>query len=328
ARGEIASLTNEAKPKIATRIRANLFWLGKEPMISGKKYFLKLGTAKVGVRLEQISRLVDAVNLSQQQQKEIIEQNDVAECILSLDKAIAFDLASNLAKTSRFVIVDKYEIAGGGIIQEELADSQQNKGNLLNLSWHSGKVSYDDRCKRLNQQGIVILLTGLSGSGKSTIAVELEKELFGLNKSTYILDGDNIRHGLNSDLGFTYQDREENIRRIAEVATLFKDAGLITILSAIAPTNNMRDMIREKVGSNNYIEVYVKADIKTCAARDPKGLYKKAKSGEITNFTGISSSYEEPRNPDLVIDTEKVSINESVSKVLELLEAKFSREII
>jgi len=190
--------------------------------------------------------------------------------------------------------------------------------NNSNLKWHKGKVSYNERCRLLNQKGLVVWFTGLSGSGKSTIAVELEKELNARGKAVYRLDGDNIRHGLNSDLGFSGKDRNENIRRIAEAAALFKDAGLITLASFISPYRKMREFAKKKAGKDGFIEVYVKASPETCAKRDPKGLYKKASQGKIDNFTGVTSPYEEPEAPDLIIDTTQLTLNESVKKILEL----------
>jgi adenylylsulfate kinase len=193
----------------------------------------------------------------------------------------------------------------------------KNGMNTKYLVLPKGKVSYEDRCRNLIQNGLVIWFTGLSGSGKSTIASEVEKELVARKKAVYWLDGDSLRCGLNSDLGFSEQDRNENIRRFAEVAALFKDAGIIVLVSAISPFQEMRDFARIKAGGSGLIEVYVKADINTCEKRDPKGLYMKARSGEIMNFTGISSPYEEPENPDLVIDTDVLSIEESVKLVLK-----------
>ncbi|MTI65583.1 MAG: adenylyl-sulfate kinase [Firmicutes bacterium] len=195
-----------------------------------------------------------------------------------------------------------------------------NKEKSKNIVWHEGKITYSDRCQNLGQEGLVIWFTGLSGSGKSTIAVEVEKELIKKGKAVYRLDGDNVRHGLNSDLGFSKEDRNENIRRIVEVAALFKDAGLITLASFISPYKKMRNFAREKVGKENFIEVYVKADVETCSKRDPKGLYEKAKKGEIKDFTGISSPYEEPENPDVIIDSDKLSIKESTNKILEVID--------
>jgi adenylylsulfate kinase len=191
-----------------------------------------------------------------------------------------------------------------------------------NITWHEGKVSYKDRCNNLGQEGMVLWFTGLSGAGKSTIAVELEKELIKAKKAVYRLDGDNVRHGLNSDLGFTAEDRNENIRRVAEVAALFKDAGLITLASFISPYQEARNFARERAGADNFMEIYVKADVETCAERDPKGLYEMAKAGEIKNFTGISAPYEVPENPDLVVDTVELSVEAAVAKVLEAIDER------
>jgi adenylylsulfate kinase len=191
-----------------------------------------------------------------------------------------------------------------------------------NIVWHTGKVSYEDRCNILGQHGLVVWFTGLSGAGKSTIAVELEKKLLERKKSVYRLDGDNVRHGLNSDLGFSPEDRNENIRRIAEVAALFKDAGLVTLASFISPYKKTRDFARKCAGEGRFMEVYVKADVETCAERDPKGLYEKAMKGEIKNFTGVSAPYEVPENPELVVDTAELSIEETVKKVLKAIEDK------
>ena len=195
-----------------------------------------------------------------------------------------------------------------------------NVNNKKNISWQPVKVSSEDRYQIMNQWGQVVWLTGLSGAGKSTIAVELEKTLLlDYGKAAYCLDGDNIRHGLNNDLGFSPGDRDENIRRIAEVAALFKDAGIITIVSFISPYRQMREFARRCVGDQYFKEVYVKADLTTCLERDPKGLYKKALDGEIKNFTGISAPYQEPQNPELIVDTTSSTIKESVTAVLSLI---------
>lgn len=180
-----------------------------------------------------------------------------------------------------------------------------------NIVWQNRLVNYEHRIEVTGHKGIIVWFTGLSGSGKSTIAIELEKKLNDEKKIVYLLDGDNIRHGINSDLGFSDRDRNENIRRISEIAALFQDAGVITLVSFISPFRDMRRYAREKVGRNEFIEVYVKADIETCIKRDPKGLYQK----KIDNFTGISSSYESPENPEVILDTEADSIQECVEKV-------------
>lgn len=186
-----------------------------------------------------------------------------------------------------------------------------------NITWHEGKITYSDRCKNLNQKGLVVWFTGLSGSGKSTIAVEVEKILIQKGYAAFRLDGDNVRHGLNSDLGFTEEERNENIRRISEVAALFKNSGIITLVSFISPYKEMRKFAREKAGDNHFIEVYVKASLKTCEKRDPKDLYKMAKKGEIDNFTGISAPYEKPENPEIILDTEELLVDEAAEIVFK-----------
>ena len=185
-----------------------------------------------------------------------------------------------------------------------------------NIVWHPNKVSLEDRCRVLGQKGLVVWFTGLSGSGKSTIAVELEKMLNEAGRAVYLLDGDNIRCGINSDLGFSDEDRNENIRRISEIAALFRDAGIITLVSFISPFRKMREFAREKAGEGNFIEVYVSTDFETCRKRDPKGLYQK----DIKNFTGKDSSYEEPLNPEIVLDTIKGDPAQCAKKVLREIE--------
>lgn len=184
-----------------------------------------------------------------------------------------------------------------------------------NIVWHDGKVSPEDRANLLGQKGMVIWFTGLSGSGKSTIAVEVEKMLMESGHATYRLDGDNIRHGINSDLGFSDEDRNENIRRIGEIAALFADAGLVTLVSFISPFQKMREFARSRVQEGQFIEVYVSTDFETCCERDPKGLYKK----DIKNFTGKDSTYEVPQNPELVIDTRDTTPIECAKKVYDVI---------
>ena len=191
-----------------------------------------------------------------------------------------------------------------------------------NIKWHHGKITKEDRVKLLNQKGVTIWLTGLSGSGKSTIAVELEHALIENRHQAYILDGDNIRHGLNKNLGFSPEDRTENIRRIGEVAKLFTDAGIITITAFISPYREDRDAVRRLLSDGEFIEVYVKCPLDVCEERDTKGLYKKARAGEVKDFTGISAPYEEPLNPELTIDSSKLTVEESTRTVLNYLEEK------
>lgn len=190
---------------------------------------------------------------------------------------------------------------------------------VKDLTWHEGDISYEDRCRLLGQQGAVLWLTGLSGSGKSTVAVAAEKRLTAEGHLAYRLDGDNVRHGLNSDLGFTPEERNENIRRVAHVASLMRDLGAIVLVSFITPYAELRDMARQIVGPEYFHEVYVRADVDTCMARDPKGLYAKALKGEIRDFTGVSAPFEAPRDPALTLDTARYDIGESCGQLLAYL---------
>ena len=191
-----------------------------------------------------------------------------------------------------------------------------------NITWHETGLTQEDRAKRNGHRGVVIWLTGLSGSGKSTIAVETQAKLFEMGCQVYILDGDNIRHGLNKDLGFSPEDREENIRRIGEVAKLFADAGMIVLTSFISPYRKDRDRARSLLNPGDFIEIYVNAPLDVCEDRDPKGLYKKARAGEIPEFTGISAPYEPPLEPELEIRTDALSVEESAEKIIDYLKEK------
>ena len=197
-----------------------------------------------------------------------------------------------------------------------------NDQKATNVTWHEHLVKREDREKLLNQKGVVLWFTGLSACGKSTVANEVAFRLHQSGKLTYVLDGDNIRHGLNKNLGFSPEDREENIRRISEVANLFADAGAIATTAFISPYRKDRDFCRSLVGEGRFIEIFVKASLETCEARDPKGLYKKAKSGEIKEFTGISAPYEEPLKPEIVLDSDNLGIEEEVQVVIDYLKEK------
>ncbi|MGG3739455.1 adenylyl-sulfate kinase [Aeribacillus pallidus] len=188
-----------------------------------------------------------------------------------------------------------------------------------NIVWHNSKVKKEDRQKLNGHKSVVLWFTGLSGAGKSTLSVEVEKELHQMGIRTYILDGDNIRHGLNKNLGFSAEDRKENIRRIGEVSKLMVDAGIVTLTAFISPYREDRDMVRQLLGENEFVEIYVKCSLEECEKRDPKDLYKKARAGEIKGFTGIDDPYEEPENPELIVETDKQTLEESVQQVLSYL---------
>lgn len=311
SRGELVAKVGEIKAKVSSRLRVKLFWLGKKPMYKEKSYFLKLGTAKVRVSLEEILRVMDASTLDPHEGGECISIYNAAECIIKCDKPISFDLGDEIMATGRFVIVDNYEIICGGVVQEALENRH--------LHWQSTTVSKADREFLNGHRCGVLWFTGLSGSGKSTIANALEKRLYILGNRTYLLDGDNIRYGLNRDLGFSKAGRTENIRRIAEVAKLFADAGMIALTAFISPFRVDRQSARDIMGRDIFLEIYVDCSIEECARRDPKGLYAKARRGEIYQFTGVSDPYESPANPDIIVFTEKESVEEAVERILEEL---------
>lgn len=316
-RGEIACLQGENAPNVGVRLRTNLFWLGKEPLKLDKTYHLKCGTAKVEMRLEKVERVVNASDLSCIS-RQYVEKNEVAECILKLERPIAFDISGSIDATSRFVIVDEYEIAGGGIITEALKDVEYDEKNIR---WSFDAMTSTERKRLLGTSGLVVWMTGLSGSGKTTIAQEVERRLVAQGVPAYVLDGDKLRSGLNRDLGFSADDRMENIRRTTEVAKLFKDAGVVTFVTLISPFEEARQRARAQIGSD-FMEVYVKAGVDTCRQRDPKKLYEKAMRGEIKSFTGIDSPYEIPKNPDLLLDTEMWNEEECAEALLSAVLAK------
>ena len=310
SRGELMCKENENIPNISSIIKSNIFWMGKDSMRMDKLYKLKIGTFETFVKLNKIISVLNASNLSYQHKNSILRY-EIANCILECKMPFAFDLFEFIQATGRFVIVDNYDIAGGGIIY----DFTDTKNNIV---WHDREITRNDRSDILGHKSVLLWLTGLSGSGKSTIAVALQKRLIKEGKLSYVLDGDNVRHGLNKDLGFSEEDRIENIRRVGEVASLFVDCGIITIVSFISPYKIDREIVRNKL-SDDFIEIYVKCSLNECEKRDPKKLYKKARAGEIKNFTGITSPYEEPENPELIIETNNMSVEESVDKIYNYL---------
>lgn len=330
-RGEILCRADEVQPHVARRLRANLFWMGKKPFEMGRTYFLKLGTAKIPVRLGKINVVIDASETQGKQEKTQVERHDVADVILELQKPLACDRTELLEATGRFVIVDNYEIAGGGIVREALSDTDAvatedvlaaaPEAQGKNLFIHPTQVDREARIRITAQRGAVLWFTGLSGSGKSTIATTLERKLNEAGVLTYLLDGDNIRTGLCSDLGFSAEDRKENIRRISQVSRLFWDANVMTLVSFISPFRGERDEARKLIG-NDFIEVFVDTSLEVCEGRDPKGLYAKARKGEIPQFTGISSPYEPPTKPDVHVKTGEMDVNACVEAILDHLRDK------
>ncbi|MFP5469209.1 MAG: adenylyl-sulfate kinase [Alphaproteobacteria bacterium] len=322
-RGDIISHVRNA-PVETDVFRARLFWLGHEPLSIGKTYKLKLNTTEAQVQVQKIEAVVDSGDLSSAAASQV-ERNQVAEIVLRSRRMVALDAFNDMPATGRFVLVDDYDIAGGGIISMEgYADQRQlitqRSTNIVKVEQG---VSDDERARMNGHRGGVIWFTGLSGAGKSTLSVELERRLFEKGYSVYVLDGDNIRFGLNANLGFSPEDRSENIRRVGEVAALFARAGMIALTAFISPYRSDRDRARA-AAPDRFHEIYVQADVATCESRDPKGLYEKARRGEIKEFTGISAPYEAPETPELVVDTTTHSIEECVSQLAAYVEANFS----
>ncbi|MGB6086304.1 adenylyl-sulfate kinase [Parvibaculum sp.] len=322
-RGEVISHIEHA-PIETDVFRARVFWLGQEPMVKGRSYRMKLGTMEAPVTVQSIESIIDTTDLSSNSSEQV-ERNQVAEIILRSRRMLALDEFNNAPKTGRFVLIDKYDIAGGGIISMEGYANQRDliTARSTNITRVEHGVTREERSFRNGHKGGVLWLTGLSGAGKSTVAIALEKKLFEKGYNVFVLDGDNVRHGLNANLSFSPEDRAENIRRVGEVAALFARAGMVAITSFISPYRSDRDRARQALENGDFHEIYVKADVATCEARDPKGLYKKARAGEIKEFTGISAPYEEPENPELTIDTSALSIEESVEKLVNYVEMKF-----
>lgn len=321
-RGAIASHRTRA-PIESDVFRARLFWLAREPLRVGQSYKLKLTTLEAPVRIQAIEHIVDTSDL-QARNADSVERNQVAEVIIRSRRLLALDEFNTLATTGRFVLVDKYDIAGGGIISMEgYADQRQLETvQATNVTRVAHSITPAQRWQRNGHRGGVLWFTGLSGAGKSTLAVALEKRLHDRGFFAFVLDGDNVRQGLNANLGFSPEDRAENIRRVGEVAALFASAGVIAITSFISPYRSDRDRAR-RAGGENFHEVYVKADLATCEARDPKGLYKKARAGEISAFTGISAPYEEPEEPEMVVDTARQSVEACLDDLVAYVEERF-----
>jgi bifunctional enzyme CysN/CysC len=322
-RGSVAALET-APPYELARFKARVFWLGKEPFKKGKKYKLKLATQEVECEIESIEKVIDASTLatvSRHEHELFVGRHEVGEITLKTKRPIAFDAINEIVPTGRFVIVDGFDVSGGGIIAADNYPRRTHDPHHKsdNIYWSHGKVTADQRVRRNGHPGCVVWLTGLSGAGKSSIAMELERELFNLGQHAYVLDGDNVRHGLCSDLAFSPQDRKENIRRVGEVAKLFADAGIICITAFISPYRSDRQLVRAMVADRQFVEVYVNAPIEVCEQRDPKGLYAKARANEIKEFTGVSAPYEPPLRPEIELPTATLTVAESVARIVEYL---------
>ena len=295
------------------QFQSRILWMSDNPMIPGRQYIFKSNTQTTTLTLGKLKHRIDVNTLNHLPAK-TLELNEIGVCNISLDKRIAFDPYDDNRTMGGFIVIDRLSnnTVGMGLIDFALRRSE-------NIHWQKMDVSKESRAEQKSQAAKIIWFTGLSGSGKSSIANILEKKLQALGKHTITLDGDNMRHGLNRDLGFTTADRVENIRRVGEVAKLMVNSGLICITSFISPFESERKMARSLVSENEFIEVYIDTPLSVCEERDVKGLYAKARSGEIPNFTGISSPYESPENPEIIIDTTKLSAEEAANQIIDFI---------
>jgi len=312
SRGDIISSGNSPIAK-ADQFQAHILWMNEKELFPGRQYLLKTANNTVLASVSNLKYKIDINDFSEVAVK-TLALNEIGVATLVLSAPIAFDAYSDNRKTGSLIIIDRQtnETVGVGMLDFALRRAS-------NVVWQELEVNKLIRAKQKNQNPALLWFTGLSGSGKSTIANLLEKRLLDLNRHTYILDGDNLRHGLNRDLGFTKVDRVENIRRVSEVASLMVDAGLITIASFISPYKAERKMARNLLGDKFFIEIFINTPLDVAESRDVKGLYAKARAGEIKNFTGIDSEYENPENPEIEIDTTKVSANQASEIILSYL---------
>ena len=303
----------DAPAEVADQFEGHVIWMHEDAMLPGRPYLMKIGTRTVGVSIANPKYRVD-VNTLDHLAANTLELNEIGVCNLSLDRPIPFDPYAENRNTGGFIIIDKLtqNTVGAGLLHFALRRSH-------NIHWQDVKVDKAARTE-LNSHGPgVVWMTGLSGAGKSTIANIVESKLHTMGVRTYLLDGDNVRHGLNRDLGFTDVDRVENIRRIAEVSGLMVDAGLIVIVSFISPFRAERRLARDRVEDGEFIEVHVDASVEVAESRDPKGLYAKARRGELSNFTGIDSPYEPPEHPEVYVDTATMAPEDAADAVIDAL---------
>jgi bifunctional enzyme CysN/CysC len=317
-RGHIASHQTDA-PAESNRVHAKVFWMGHEPLLAGARYRLKLVTQDVECQVVAVANVIDAATLdSASAERSELRTNEVGDVTLQTRAPLVFDNHGRIPSLGRFVLADGDRLLGGGIISGAIYTTRQPIKSE-NIFWNESAITAARRAAQNGHRGAVVWLTGLSGAGKSTIAAALEKELFQRAMHTYVLDGDNLRHGLNSNLGFSPEDRAENIRRVGEVAKLMADAGTVVITSFISPYRADRRLARESAlqAGVEFVEVFVDAPLAVCEERDSKGLYQKARAGLLKGFTGIDAPYEPPEDPEIVVHTHQQTPQESVSQILD-----------
>ena len=312
SRGDVIAIADQP-PEVADQFETDLVWMADEPLLPGRPYWLKIGTKLVSATVTEIKHKVN-VNTLEHTAARQLELNEIGVVNLSLDQAIAFEPYAANPDLGGFILIDRLTNAtlGCGMIRFALRRAH-------NIHWQALEVHKDSRAALLGQSPKVLWFTGLSGAGKSTIANLVERRLHALGRATYILDGDNVRHGLNRDLGFTDADRVENIRRVAEVAKLMADAGLIVLVSFISPFRAERRLARDMLAEGEFVEVYVDTPLAEAERRDVKGLYKKARAGTLKNFTGVDSPYEPPEHPEIRIDTTRVTPEAAAEALVDRL---------
>ena len=313
SRGDVLAQA-DAKPDFADQFEARIIWMHDDHLLPGRPYLIKMGAQVTNAQISDLKYKVN-VNTLEHMAGKTLELNEVGIANISADKALAFDPYDDNRHSGRFIIIDRFTNAtvGAGMVNHSLR-------RATNIKWQEMDINKQARAYQKGQKSAVLWFTGLSGAGKSTVANMVEKKLHAMGKHTYTLDGDNVRHGLNKDLGFTDADRVENIRRVGETAKLFVDAGVITLVSFISPFKSERQLARSLVEKDEFIEVFIDTPLEVCEQRDVKGLYKKARAGEIANFTGIDSPYEKPENAEIVVSTADQSAEQAAEIIVAKLE--------
>ena len=319
-RGNVASHQSDT-PIQTNRFHADVFWMVEEPLQQGQQYTVRVATQELKCTVARVDQVMDSSSLQiTPNERHYVARNEVGRVTLETRGPVVLDNHDRIPSLGRLVLIDDARICGGGIVFGGVY-TDRTAVKSKNIFWSEGKITAKHRVSHNGHRGAIVWLTGLSGAGKSTIAQALEGELFSRAMHTYVLDGDNIRHGLNADLGFSPEDRVENIRRVSEVARLMADAGTVVITAFISPYRMERRRAREIAleGDAEFIEVFVNAPLHVCEQRDPKHLYKKARAAQIRDFTGIDAPYEAPDDPEIAVCTDKQSVEESVAAILEHL---------
>ncbi len=313
SRGDVLAAA-DSPPEVADQFETTIVWMDDEPLVVGRAYWLKLGAQMVSVTVAEPKYEIDVNNPSgsgSHLASQTLHLNQIGVCEITTDRRIVFDSYADNRALGGFILIDKitHRTVGAGMLHFSLRRSQ-------NVHWQPTDITRDHHAAMKNQTPRVLWFTGLSGSGKSTIANEVEKKLALMNRHTFLLDGDNVRHGLNKDLGFTESDRIENIRRIGEVAKLMTDAGLIVLTAFISPFRADRQLVRDMIDAGEFVEIHVDTPLEVAEARDVKGLYKKARAGKLKNFTGIDSPYEPPEDPEIRVNTVEMTPEEAADYII------------